>query len=92
METLDSQWKEIRGTLEGGGGGGGGGGGRGGEDYDRAVRELLYEKRARATDRLKTDEEVAKDEREKLVAMEVFMSQSITVYACVCVCVCVCVG
>lgn len=40
-------------------------------DYDTTVRELLYEKRAQATDRLKTEEELATEEKEKLLKMEV---------------------
>ena len=42
-----------------------------GSDYDRMVRELLYERKARATDSLKTVEELAREQREKLVEMEV---------------------
>ena len=40
------------------------------EDYDRIVKELIYEKRSTPTDRLKTDEEIALDEKEKLEKLE----------------------
>ena len=41
-------------------------------DYDRVVKELLYERRAQATDRLKTEEELAREERERLQNLEVY--------------------
>ena len=41
------------------------------EDYDRYVKELIYEKRAQASDRLKTEEEVAIEEKMKLEKLEV---------------------
>ena len=40
------------------------------EDYDRYVKELIYDKRAQATDRLKTEEEVALEEKAKLEKLE----------------------
>jgi nucleolar protein 14 len=40
------------------------------DDYDIAVRELAYEKKARPTNRLKTEEELAKEESEKLQRLE----------------------
>lgn len=40
------------------------------EEYDRFVKELQYEKRARPTDRTKTEEETALEEKKKLEDME----------------------
>lgn len=40
------------------------------DDYDIAVRELKFEMKGMATDRLKTDEEIAKEEKEKLEKLE----------------------
>ncbi|CAG8556427.1 17304_t:CDS:10 [Acaulospora colombiana] len=39
-------------------------------EYDRIVRELAFEKRARPTDRTKTEEEIALEEKEKLEKLE----------------------
>lgn len=39
-------------------------------DYDDLVKSLVFEPRARVTDRLKTDEEIAKEEAERLIEME----------------------
>jgi nucleolar protein 14 len=41
------------------------------DDYDRLVKELIFDSRARATDRLKTPEEIAQEEKQKLEALEV---------------------
>ncbi|GBB85519.1 hypothetical protein RclHR1_12000011 [Rhizophagus clarus] len=40
------------------------------EEYDRIVRELAFEKRARPTNRTKSEEEIALEEREKLEKLE----------------------
>ncbi|KAG8936172.1 nucleolar complex protein 14 [Tulasnella sp. 418] len=40
------------------------------DDYDQFVRELVFEKRAKPTDRLKTEEETALEEKEKLEKAE----------------------
>ncbi|XP_033633176.1 nucleolar protein 14-like isoform X2 [Asterias rubens] len=40
------------------------------DDYDIAVRELMFDMKAKATDRLKTPEEIAKDEKERLDKLE----------------------
>lgn len=40
------------------------------EDYDKFVRELAFDHRARATDRTKTEEEIALEEKEKLEKAE----------------------
>ncbi|KAJ3014689.1 nucleolar complex protein 14 [Thoreauomyces humboldtii] len=40
------------------------------DDYDRFVRELASERRAKPTDRLKTEEELAQDEKNKLEQLE----------------------
>jgi nucleolar protein 14 len=40
------------------------------EDYDKFVRELAFDHRARATDRTKTEEEIAVEEKEKLEKAE----------------------
>lgn len=44
----------------------------GGSDYDRVVRELVFERKAMATDRLKTTEELAREERDRLMKLEVW--------------------
>jgi nucleolar protein 14 len=41
------------------------------DDYDRFVSELKYEAKGKPSDRLKTEEEIAMDEREKLEKLEV---------------------
>jgi len=41
------------------------------KEYDRIVRELAFEKRARPTDRTKSEEEIALEEKEKLEKLEV---------------------
>ena len=41
------------------------------EEYDRIVRELAFEKRARPTDRTKSEEEIALEEKNKLEKLEV---------------------
>ncbi|XP_060076896.1 nucleolar protein 14-like [Ylistrum balloti] len=40
------------------------------DDYDIAVRELKFESKGEATDRLKTEEELAKEEKERLDKLE----------------------
>lgn len=40
------------------------------EDYDKALRELAHDRRAMATDRTKTEEEIALEEKEKLEKAE----------------------
>lgn len=40
------------------------------EDYDQFVRQLAFEKRAKPKDRLKTEEEIALEEKEKLETAE----------------------
>ncbi|XP_002742430.1 nucleolar protein 14-like [Saccoglossus kowalevskii] len=72
-EKLDSDWKEISGLLAGSK--------RNRkeealirksevDEYDMAVRELKYERKAKASDRLKTADELARDERERLEKLE----------------------
>lgn len=39
-------------------------------DYDKVVKELVYEKRARPTDRLQTEEELLMQEQKKLIELE----------------------
>lgn len=41
------------------------------EEYDKIVRELAFEKRARPTNRTKSEEEIALEEKEKLERLEV---------------------
>lgn len=41
------------------------------DDYDRSVRELQFERRGLALDRLKTEEELAMQEKERLEKLEV---------------------
>jgi nucleolar protein 14 len=69
METVDNQWKDIHGLMN-----------RSEQghssdksvdnDYDRYVVELAREPRGKACDRLKTDEEMAKEEKERLEVLE----------------------
>ncbi|XP_041476417.1 nucleolar protein 14-like [Lytechinus variegatus] len=40
------------------------------DDYDMSVKELIFDMRAKASDRMKTPEELAKEEKEKLEKME----------------------
>ena len=41
------------------------------DDYDRTVRELRFERRGQALDRLKTEEGLAAEEKEQLEKLEV---------------------
>ena len=41
------------------------------DDYDRAVRDLQFERRGQALDRLKTEEKLAAEEKERLEKLEV---------------------
>lgn len=41
--------------------------------YDRYVRELAFDKRVRPTDRIKSEEEIAFEEKEKLERLEVII-------------------
>ncbi|XP_071089794.1 nucleolar protein 14-like isoform X2 [Haliotis cracherodii] len=67
-EELDEQWKDVAQLLRG----------MTGktenkpanDDYDIAVRELKFEIKGKATDRLKTVEELAKEEKERLENLE----------------------
>ncbi|XP_057337915.1 nucleolar protein 14 homolog [Microplitis mediator] len=69
-EELDSQWKDLLPILSASK--------RTDEsvvkpkadDFDRTVQELKFESRGNPSDRLKSDDEVAKEEREKLEALE----------------------
>ncbi|KAJ8941563.1 hypothetical protein NQ318_011522 [Aromia moschata] len=40
------------------------------DDYDKVMRELKFEARGTVSDRLKTEDEIAKDEKEKLEQLE----------------------
>ncbi|KAJ3045949.1 nucleolar complex protein 14 [Rhizophlyctis rosea] len=40
------------------------------DDYDKFVRELAYDRRAKPTDRLKTEEEIAQEEKGRLEKLE----------------------
>jgi DNA-directed RNA polymerase alpha subunit len=76
------------------------------DDYDKLAQELATDMKARAVDRLKSAEELAKEEHERLVAAEKAVSSCMRETerekardrerkdggSCVCVCVCVCVG
>ncbi len=44
------------------------------DDFDRKARELLFDAKVRASDRTKTDEEIAKDELEKLEGIFLVLS------------------
>ncbi len=41
------------------------------DGYDRSVRELQFERRGQALDRLKTEEEIVREEKERLEKLEV---------------------
>ena len=41
------------------------------DDYDRSVRELQFERRGHAVDRMKTEEELAAEVKERLEKLEV---------------------
>lgn len=41
------------------------------DDYDKSVHELQFEKRGHALDRMKTEEELAAEEKERLEKLEV---------------------
>ncbi|CAI8041277.1 Nucleolar protein 14 [Geodia barretti] len=77
METLDSQWEDVRGLISQpkppppqAVGSTDSTRASGSSDYDRVVRELAFERKAMATDRLKTTEELARDERDRLIKLE----------------------
>ena len=42
------------------------------DDYDRTVNELFFESKAKASDRLQTEEEILKNEKSQLEELEVF--------------------
>lgn len=42
--------------------------------YDRLVKEMVLDMRARPSDRIKTPEEIAQEERERLEQLEVLIS------------------
>ncbi|XP_067656248.1 nucleolar protein 14-like [Haliotis asinina] len=67
-EKLDEQWEDVAQLVRGWTG-------KkekqpGNDDYDIAVRELKFEIKGKATDRLKTEEELAKEEKERLEKLE----------------------
>lgn len=41
------------------------------DDFDKAVRELQFERRGHASNRMKTEEELAAEEKERLEKLEV---------------------
>lgn len=41
------------------------------DDFDKLLKEMLFETRGHASDRLKTAEEIAKEERTRLEELEV---------------------
>ena len=41
------------------------------DDYDVVVRELAFERRGNPTDRMKSEEEMAREEKERLDKLEV---------------------
>ena len=48
------------------------------------MKELLYEKRGRASDRLKTEEELAREEKERLEKLEVRLAVNTCLfYSCI---------
>lgn len=61
---------------------------RSADDYDRSVRELQFERRGQALDRMKTEEELAMEEKERLEKLEVCRDgrlaweQGSSIYSC----------
>lgn len=49
------------------------GGSKPADGYDRSVRELQFERRGQALDRMKTEEEIIREEKERLEKLEVEM-------------------
>jgi nucleolar protein 14 len=47
------------------------------DDYDQAVREFKFDKRSQPTDRTKTEEEIALEEKEKLEKLEVSFNTAV---------------
>lgn len=45
------------------------------DDYDRSVRELQFERRGQPLDRMRTEEELAREEKERLEKLEVWCSK-----------------
>lgn len=41
------------------------------DDYDHSVRELQFERRGKPLNRMKTEEELAREEKERLEKLEV---------------------
>lgn len=41
------------------------------DTYDQSVRELQFERRSQPSDRMKSEEELAKEEKERLEKLEV---------------------
>lgn len=70
-EKLDNEWKNVRNLLSSLKVAKGDEGGKTNLDsYDLMVREMKYEMRAKPTNRLKTPDEIAKEEKEKLERLE----------------------
>ncbi|ORZ39919.1 nucleolar protein 14 [Catenaria anguillulae PL171] len=67
---LDSELDSIRGLLMGGAGAAAAPRRGAEDDYDMMVRELKFDKRAQPTDRTKTEEELAVEEKERLERLE----------------------
>lgn len=42
------------------------------DDYDKIVRELGFEMKAQPSDRMKSEDEIAKEEQERLQKLEVW--------------------
>ena len=51
---------------------------KGVDDYDRSVRELGFERRGQALDRMKTEDELIKEEKDRLEKLEVRQSENVT--------------
>ncbi|XP_046571254.1 nucleolar protein 14-like [Haliotis rubra] len=69
-EELDEQWKDVAQLLRGMTTGKTEKQPAKNDDYDITVRELKFEIKGKATDRLKTEEELAKEEKERLENLE----------------------
>ncbi|CAC5420942.1 NOP14 [Mytilus coruscus] len=69
-QQLDDEWKNLRFLMAAGRNKGDDTVTSKKDDYDIAVRELQFEMKSKPTDRLKTEEELAKEEKERLEKQE----------------------
>lgn len=58
------------------------------DSYDKLVKEMALEMRARPSDRTKTPEEIAQEERERLEHLEVWLHACSKLVICLYRCIC----